>query len=381
MQNGPVGALGIPVAVLDRARRVALDVTRKAADLGGRVRADADEILTGRAGLLGIEPAGLISAGGATRLLATRDGWCALTLSRVDDIETVPALLELTEQPADPWTALAAAAAGRDATEFVARARLLDLPAAVLGETAPATPRSVPGGHRARRELSELLVADLSSMWAGPLCGHLLAAAGATVVKVERGSRPDGTRRGDPRFFDWMNSSKLSYATDFRGDELRPLLEAADVVIEGSRPAALTRRGLGPEQVRARPGRVWLRVTGYGTDGERSTRVAFGDDAAVAGGLVGSAHATPEFIGDAIADPLTGLAATLAVLDALGRGGGEIVEIALAEVAAGYAALPLDVASNAVGLPKVPAATPPAPQLGADNRRVRELVEARLATC
>ena len=68
--------------------------------------------------------------------------------------------------------------------------------------------------------------------------------------------------------------------------------------------------------------------------GSAPTGVAFGDDAAVAGGLVGSARASPVFIGDAIADPLTGLAATQAVLDALGRGGGEIVEIALAEVAA-----------------------------------------------
>ena len=175
-------------------------------------------------------------------------------------------------------------------------------------------------------------------MWAGPLCGHLLAAAGATVVKVEGRGRPDGTRRGDPRFFDWMNSSKLSYAIDFRDDSLRPLLEVADVVIEGSRPAALTRRGLGPDQVRGRTGRVWLRITGYGAEGDRADRVAFGDDAAVAGGLVG---AGPVFVGDAIADPLTGLAATLAVLDALGRGGGEIVEIALAEVAASYATLPL----------------------------------------
>ena len=378
MQNGPVGALGIPVAVLDRARRVAHDVTRKAADLGGSVRADADEILTGRAGLLGIEPAGLISAGGATRLLATRDGWCALTLSRADDIETVPALLELTEQPADPWAALAGAAAGRGATEFVARARLLDLPAAVLGETAPATPRSVPGGHRARRELSELLVADLSSMWAGPLCGHLLAAAGATVVKVEGRNRPDGTRQGDPRFFDWMNSAKLSYATDFRDDGLRQLLEVADVVIEGSRPAALPRRGLGPEQVRGRAGRVWLRMTGYGAEGERAGRVAFGDDAAVAGGLVGEGVV---FMGDAIADPLTGLTATQAVLDSLKRGGGEIVETALAEVAADYATSSLTVDTENPEPPRVPAPAPPAAELGADNRRVRELVEARLAPC
>ncbi len=379
MQNGLVSALGIPDAVFARAQRVAGDIGRGAAELGGALDVDADEIVTGRAGLLGLAPAGRVSAGGSTRLLSTRDGWCALTLSRTDDVETVPALLELAGQPTDPWAALAAAAADRDAGGFVARARLLDLPAAVLGEVHPAPTRFVASGRRAPRRLSGLLVADLSSMWAGPLCGHLLAAAGATVVKVEGHGRPDGTRAGDPRFFDWMNSSKLSYAIDFRDDDLRRLLEAADVVIEGSRPAALTRRGLGPGQVRGRPGRVWLRITGYGTSGERAERVAFGDDAAVAGGLVGPGVV---FIGDAIADPLTGLAATKAVLDALGRGGGETIEIALAEVAADYATLPLGVGSKSPDTVRVP--TPPrapAAQLGADNRRVRELIESRLATC
>ena len=103
MQNVLMGSLGIPDAVLARARRVTHDISRSAADLGGSLSVDADEILTGRAGLLGIAPAGQISAGGSTRLLATRDGWCALTLSRVVDVEAVPALLEVTGQPADPW--------------------------------------------------------------------------------------------------------------------------------------------------------------------------------------------------------------------------------------------------------------------------------------
>ena len=61
------------------------------------------------------------------------------------------------------------------------------------------------------------------------------------------------------------------------------------MVIESSRPAGLTRRGLGPDDIAARDGRVWLRITGHGADGERADRVAFGDDAAVAGGLVGTA--------------------------------------------------------------------------------------------
>src|SRR5215217_3408826 len=113
MHNVVVSPLGVPDAVLARARRAARDVCDAAAELGGAMDVDADEILTGRAALLGLAPAGRISAGGATRLLATNDGWCALTLSRDDDIETVPALLEM-DTPTDHWAAVTAAAADRD---------------------------------------------------------------------------------------------------------------------------------------------------------------------------------------------------------------------------------------------------------------------------
>ena len=379
MQNVVVSSLGIPDTVLSRARRAVSDLTGAAADLGGVVRVDADEILTGRAGLLGLAPAGRTSAGGATRLLESRTGWCALTLSRVDDVEAVPALLGTSRQPADPWAAVAAAVGDCDASEFVERARLLDLPAAVLGEVRPAPTRFARSGRKAPRRMSDLLVADLSSMWAGPLCGQMLAAAGATVVKVETHARPDGTRTGDRRFYDWMNSAKLSYVTDVGGDGLRRLLEAADVVIEGSRPAALARRGLGAEQVRARAGRVWVRISGYGTSGELADRVAFGDDAAVAGGLIGAGTV---FVGDAIADPLTGLTAMQAVLDSLRRGGGETIEVALAEVAAEYAAAAPALGWQSDEPPRTPVPPPkPASALGADNQRVLQLVEKRLAAC
>jgi crotonobetainyl-CoA:carnitine CoA-transferase CaiB-like acyl-CoA transferase len=181
-------------------------------------------------------------------------------------------------------------------------------------------------------------------------------------------------------FFDWMNSGKLSYAVDFDDPPgLRSLLEAADVVIESSRPAALARRGVGPEDVAPRDGRVWLRITGHGTDGESAGWVAFGDDAAVSGGLVRGAEGDPEFCGDAIADPLTGLHAALAVAESLSRGGGELIEMSMAAVAATYAQHPR--------LPETPSAatlqpSAPAAQLGADNDAVERLVaERRLASC
>jgi CoA transferase family III len=371
-----VTSLVLPVAVLSQARRAA-DALR--ALTGTTV--DAHEILAGRATLLGLSPAGRISAGGATRLMRSRDGWCALTLSRPDDVDAVPALVQSDAVGGDPWRAVQAWVADHEAADVTDRARLLGLPVAALGETPAAPPRIHPvGAGTSPLGLPGLLVVDLSVMWAGPLCGQMLARAGATVVKVESPNRPDGTRAGPPAFFDWMNSGKLSYAADFdEPSALRRLLETADVVIESSRPAALARRGLGPADVAPRDGRVWLRITGHGTDGDSADWVAFGDDAAVAGGLARGTDDDPQFCGDAIADPLTGLHAALAVTESLSRGGGELIEMSMAAVAATYAQDP--------SLPETPcAATPPpstpAAHLGANNAAVERLVaERRVASC
>ena len=357
----------IPVAVLQRARRAAETFH---ALTGAEV--DAAELVTGRAALLGLSPRGRISAGGATRLMRSSDGWCALTLSRQDDLDAVPALIESDAD--DPWSAVERWMAERTSADVTMRARLLGLPVAALGETAAAPPRiSTLAAPFAARDVSGLLVADLSSMWAGPLCGQLLARAGAAVIKVETRARPDGTRAGPPAFFDWMNSGKLSYAVDF--DEpsgLRQLLDAADVVVESSRPAALAHRGLGPTP---RDGQVWLRITGHGTDGERANWVAFGDDAAVSGGLVGGTETEPVFCGDAIADPLTGLHAAVEIAASLSRGGGELIEMSMAAVAATYAADERSAETYCSAMPKLCGA---AAELGADNA----VVERRLvASC
>ena len=355
--------LGIPEAVLARATQYEPDAAR---------------LITGRAALLGIAPQGRVSAGAATRLFPTGDGWCALTLSRPDDVAAVPALVEADVD--DAWQAVEAWASGCSAAHVVDRARLLGLPVAELGEADAADPRVIGcGTASAGRSVAGLLVVDLTSMWAGPLCGQLLARAGATVIKVESPDRPDGTRAGNREVFDWMNTGKLSYAVDFTRDEaaLRSLLSAADVVLEGSRPSALARRHLGPHDIAPQPGRVWLRVTGHGTDGDHADRVAFGDDAAVAGGLVRWQDSEPAFVGDAIADPLSGLAAAGAVVDALSRGGGVLIEVSMAAVAAGYDAGP----ETATPLAP-PASVPAAAELGADNAAVERLVAERsFAAC
>lgn len=385
--SGLAALTGTPDGPPDVSRAAVLGQARGvASELSGRfgITVDAAELLAGRAALLRLHRQGRISAGGATRLLAGRDGWFALTLARPDDVAAVPALLE-SDVPTDyAWSAITEWAGRRQVADVAERARLLGLPVGVLGETAAAAPVMRRHGNRSTfRDFAGLLVVDLSSMWAGPLCGQLLALAGATVVKVESPSRPDGTRQGERRFFDWMNAGKLCYATNFgQPDDLRQLLAVADVVIESSRPDALVNRGLGPTDVPARDGRVWLRVTGHGTDGERAHWVGFGDDAAVSGGLVGHdpAGTGPVFCGDAIADPLTGMHAALAMAESLQRGGGEIIEIALASVAAEYAALPLASGDNVdpVGEPAAPVLSSRAAELGADNAQVQAIIRERV---
>jgi crotonobetainyl-CoA:carnitine CoA-transferase CaiB-like acyl-CoA transferase len=121
---------------------------------------------------------------------------------------------------------------------------------------------------------------------------------------------------------------------------LRDLLDRADVVVEASRPRALEQLGADARALVARrPGTTWVSITGYGRVRDGAHKVAFGDDAAIAGGLVAfDGDGAPVFAGDAIADPATGLVAADAVLRSQARGGGELVDVAMAGVAAALAA-------------------------------------------
>jgi crotonobetainyl-CoA:carnitine CoA-transferase CaiB-like acyl-CoA transferase len=81
-----------------------------------------------------------------------------------------------------------------------------------------------------------------------------------------------------------------------------------------------------------------LSITGYGRRGPGADWIAFGDDAAVAGGLTATTNAgEPVFCGDAVADPVTGLFGAAAVLRSLAAGGGHLIDLALAGAAAAVA--------------------------------------------
>jgi len=298
-------------------------------------------LLAERAAFTGFRRNGRVSPGGSCRLLATADGVIALNLAREDDWALLPAWLE-AEVAAD-WAAVAACVRDRPSAALIGQARLLGLAVAASPEAAlppwlSAAPSPPAGASTARESRRAPRVVDLSSLWAGPLCGHLLHRLGAEVVKVESLQRPDGARRGSPEFFDLLNAGKRSVALDLASeagrDQLRALLGAADIVIEASRPRALRQMGIEAEAlVQRRPSLIWLSLTGYGRDPDWEHAIAYGDDAAVAGGLsalLQQAHGEAMFGGDAIADPLTGLHAALVAWARWRQGRGGLQALSLA---------------------------------------------------
>ncbi|MCE7796869.1 CoA transferase [Sphingobium sufflavum] len=296
--------------------------------------------LVERAAINGFAVPGAVSAGGGCRLIATRDNWVALNLARGDDRDLLPALFrDETLNPRDD-AAIAARMAGCDAADMVGRGRELGLALAAMDEApvSPAMTVTTTGIRRAAPTGRAPRVIDLSALWAGPLAGHLFWLAGAEVVKVESRTRPDAMRDGDPGLFALLNQGKANVALDLHDSADRAaliaLIERADMVIEAARPRALLQFGIDADALVARvPGLVWLTITGHGVSdgaaGDAAHWVGFGDDCSVAGGLSAAlreATGRIGFAGDALADPITGIAAALVAWHRwTGREGGRII--------------------------------------------------------
>jgi crotonobetainyl-CoA:carnitine CoA-transferase CaiB-like acyl-CoA transferase len=315
-------------------------IARLSARLGARVDVAAMGI-TSRTGLLPLDPPGRISANRACRLVRAADGWIAINLAREEDRELVPAWLEgAWGEPA--WEQVERLAPARTAARLVEDGVRLGLPVAAVGEVSGERPRAETQAYWPTRPRSGApRVIDLSALWAGPMCGAILAAAGCEVTKVDSLARPDPTRTATPEFHRRLNGAKRERVIDIadpagRG-ALREAVLAADVVITGARPRAFAALGFDPYEI-TEGGAVWVAITGHGW--AEGHRVAFGDDAAAAGGLLRWTDAgEPQFLGDALADPVTGLAAAIGALEALTGGGAVRVDAGLAPCAAGAAAV------------------------------------------
>jgi hypothetical protein len=290
-------------------------------------------ILGERAAINGWRIGGEVSPGGGCRLYRAADDSIAFNLARDDDRALLPALFEQGFDTSSD-AVIASLIARSNAAELVSRARMLGL--AVARENEADLPLHAPGrligqGAKAPPPAKRApLIVDFSALWAGPLASHLMQLAGAEVIKVESKGRLDGMRDGDREFFALVNQGKASVALDFTSNAdraaLRRLIRGADIVIEASRPRALRNLGLDADAiVREQAGLIWLTITAHGASGEYTDWVGFGDDCGVAAGLSAAlreASGATGFVGDAIADPLTGLNAALIGWNAWRSGAG-----------------------------------------------------------
>ncbi|MER6813430.1 CoA transferase [Spirillospora sp. NPDC000708] len=309
---------GPPLLPPGRAAAVARDLAERFASSTGAPRLDGARLLAERAAFTGHGRRGRMSPGGASRLLPTTDGWAAVSCARPDDPALLGALAS-TDIGDDPWPAVASWLREHTGADLAERAELLGIAAGLVRTPAPPARVPVPASPR---PVKDALVVDFSALWAGPLCAHLLGLAGARVVKVETPTRPDGARHGDPGFYRLLHAGHSSVvldpATATGRRAMAALVDAADIVIEASRPRALARFGLDAGAAVA-AGTTWVSIT---ANGRASERIGFGDDVAAGAGLVcRDPDLSPVFCGDAVADPLTGLtAAVLAATAPPGRG-------------------------------------------------------------
>jgi len=175
---------------------------------------------------------------------------------------------------------------------------------------------------------SGLFVLDASQGIAGPYCATLLAACGATVVKLEPPagdwSRGLSTRQGSQSAMHvTFNRGKRSVMLDLQGEAgraaMRRMAARADVMLEAFRPGVAARLGLTPAA--GKPDVVFLSISGFGQEGPNAERPATDSVAQAYTGMValnqgmdGVPHRTGQIM---MIDMVTGISAFAAVQAAL----------------------------------------------------------------
>jgi crotonobetainyl-CoA:carnitine CoA-transferase CaiB-like acyl-CoA transferase len=190
--------------------------------------------------------------------------------------------------------------------------------------------------------LDGIKVIDLSRVLAGPWATQLLADYGADVIKIEKPGEGDDTRHwgppwladssgevtGESAYFLATNRHKRSLTADLNHADGRKLVcdlaADADVLVENFRVGTMQRFGLHAAALHEKyPRLIYCSISAYGQRGSRSALPGYDAMIQAEGGLMsitGEADqngGSPQKVGVAIADIMTGMYATTAILAAL----------------------------------------------------------------
>ena len=136
--------------------------------------------------------------------------------------------------------------------------------------------------------LAGITVADLSRYLPGSFASRELLRLGARVVKIEPPAG-DPMRDAAPGWYRALNDGKELLTWDARSEPPPPVLQAADVVLEGFRPGVWDRLNVALSETV-----ILCSITGFGLDGPRAAQA--GHDLnylGYAGALADTAPAMP----------------------------------------------------------------------------------------
>jgi len=213
-----------------------------------------------------------------------------------------------------------------------------------------------------KKSLGHIRVLDLTRVLAGPWCAQNLADLGADVIKVERPGAGDDTRHWGPpylrdtdghdtteaAYYLAANRGKRSITLDIASPEgqqvVRELARRSDVVLENYKVGQLKKYGLDYASLRQeKPDLIYCSITGFGQDGPYAKRAGYdfiiqgmGGFMSVTGECDDQPGGGPQKAGVAIADLMTGMYSTIAVMAALAHrdrtGEGQYIDMALLDV-------------------------------------------------
>ncbi len=203
--------------------------------------------------------------------------------------------------------------------------------------------------------LSGVRVLDAARVLAGPFCGQLLADLGADVIKLERPGQGDDTRGWGPPYYQGINDLSAYFLSCNRGkrsltldigspegsDIFHRLLAKCDVLIENFRTDSAEKLGLTPAALLAKhPRLIACSISGFGRTGPLADAPGYDFAIQALSGLMsitGAPDGPPYKVGVAVADVLTGLYASNAILAALHArsrtGHGYAIDLALSDCA------------------------------------------------
>jgi|TARA_B100001079_G_scaffold8291_1_gene7015 crotonobetainyl-CoA:carnitine CoA-transferase CaiB-like acyl-CoA transferase len=181
--------------------------------------------------------------------------------------------------------------------------------------------------------LKGIRVLEMSQIMAGPTCGLLLADLGAEVIKVEKTTGGDDTRRflppdinGEAAAFMMMNRNKKGIALNLKDKDgieiFKKMVKNSDVVLENFRKGTLEKLGIGYDVIsKINPKIILCEISGYGRTGPYADKGGFDLVAQGMSGLMSitgeSKDKPPMKVGAPITDITAGLLATSGILAAL----------------------------------------------------------------